>query len=386
MTVPRIRLSGFYFVYFAALGVLIPYWPLFLQAAGLDAARIGAVMAILPATKIISPSLWGWLADRRGQTLRLVRWASFLGWLTFSVLFIPGAGLAGVIIAMGLFSFCWNATLPLFETVTLACLDRQTHRYGGIRVWGSVGFILAVWGLGELLDGWMAMAELPWVMAGLLVSQWLLTLTLRRPPEVAHVPAAATSILGIVRRGEVIGFLMAAALLQMAHGPYYSFYSLYLAQSGYGDSTIGQLWALGVVAEIGWFLLLPRIARRVSLRALFLGSLALSAVRWPMMAFGVDHLSLLIAAQLLHAASFGAAHSAAIHIVHRNFRPPHHARGQALYSGLCYGLGGAVGSLYSGWLWESWQPAGVFLFATALSLAALLVAWPRVGKGASAGV
>ena len=68
------------------------------------------------------------------------------------------------------------------------------------------------------------------------------------------------------------------------------------------------------------------------------------------------------------------------HIVHRNFQGPHHAKGQALYSGLCYGLGGALGSLYSGELWVAWGPAWVFAAAAGCSLLALLIAWPRVAR------
>ena len=116
------------------------------------------------------------------------------------------------------------------------------------------------------------------------------------------------------------------------------------------------------------------------LRPLLLGSLALSGVRWLLIGWGGARIGLLILAQLLHAASFGSAHAAAVQIVHRNFQGPHHAKGQALYSSLAYGVGGAIGSLYSGLLWQGWGASWIFTSAAGISLLALVAAWPRVGR------
>jgi PPP family 3-phenylpropionic acid transporter len=68
-----LRLSGFYLFYFAILGVLLPYWGLYLLALGFDPARIGELMAIPQATKMVAPNLWGWLADRTGRRMWVVR-------------------------------------------------------------------------------------------------------------------------------------------------------------------------------------------------------------------------------------------------------------------------------------------------------------------------
>jgi PPP family 3-phenylpropionic acid transporter len=377
--VPYVRLSGFYFFYFAILGSFLPYWPLYLQNAGYDPVQIGWIMAILPAVKVVSPSLWGWLADRTGRTLRLIRWTSFLSLAGFVGIFGPESFFRLTAVMLG-FGFFWNATLPLFETVILGHLHQAISRYSRVRLWGSIGFIALVWGVGEALEGWLAMACLPQLIALLFAGQWLVSLLVPAARE-AHHGEGQGSWGGILQRYDVMAFFLACLLLQVAHGPYYTFFSVYLEGHGYTSGETGQLWALGVVAEILLFAFIPRIFAWVSVRRVFLASLFLSGVRWLIVAWGIEHLTLILFAQLLHAASFGCAHAASIHLVHRYFRGPHHAKGQALYSSLSFGLGGALGSLFGGQLWAAWGPHWVYTAAAGFSLLAWLIAWPRVGKG-----
>jgi PPP family 3-phenylpropionic acid transporter len=376
---PYVRLSGFYFCYFAILGSFLPYWPLYLQSAGYDPVRIGWIMAILPATKVVSPSLWGWLADRTGRTLRLIRWASFLSLASFGGIFGPES-FAWLVAVMVAFSFFWNATLPLFETVTLGHLQQAISRYSRVRLWGSIGFIVTVGAVGEALDGVLPIALLPQLIALLFAGQWLASLLVPAARETHHGEGQG-SLAGILRHGGVIGFFLASLLQQVAHGPYYVFFSVYLEEHGYTSGETGQLWALGVVAEIVLFACIPRIFARASVRAVFLASLLLGGVRWLVVAWGIDYLALILLAQLLHAATFGCAHAASIHLVHRYFQGPHHAKGQALYSSLSFGLGGAVGSLLAGQFWAAYGPHWVYTAAAGFSLLAWLVAWPGVGRG-----
>ncbi len=378
---PYVRLSGIYFFYFCALGAFLPYWPLYLKAAGFDPVQIGQIMAILPAIKVISPNLWGWLADRTGHTLRLIRWAAFLTLAAFAWVF-RAEGYAGVAWSVLGFSFFWNAILPLFETITLGHLHGDSHRYSRVRMWGSIGFIATVALLGKGLDGAFPVACLPQAIALLFAFLWLNTLVVPSSGRENHGEGQG-SLGGILKRWDVLAFFAACLLLQIAHGPYYVFFSVYLQDRGFSGAETGQLWALGVLAEIVLFAVFHRLPRLASPRAILLGSLALSAVRWLVIAWGVDYLGLLLLAQVLHAASFGAVHAVSIHLVHGYFRGPHHAKGQALYSSLSFGLGGALGSLLSGYGWEAWGPHWVYTAAAGFSLLALGVAWPRVGRVAA---
>ena len=375
MSLPRVRLAAFYFCYFAALGAFLPYWPLYLQGQGYGPEQIGWLMAILPSTKLVSPSLWGWLADRLGKPLPLIRWGSFLALICFLPLLSSAPDVVAVAAVLLVFGFCWNATLPLFESLTLFHLQDRPERYGQIRLWGSIGFILSVWLLGKLLEGVLVINQLPLIMTGVLVGQWLSSLA--TPPAPVRVHESSPVALGcILRRGEVLAFFAAVMLLQVSHGPYYSFYSVYLDAHHYSDVAIGALWALGVVAEVVLFRYMSWFLDRYRLRTLFMLSLGLSAIRWLMIGWGGEYPGLLLLAQLLHAASFGMAHSVAIHFVHRHFKGTLHSQGQALYAGLSFGLGGAMGSLYSGEYWSSWGPQWVFTAAAVASLLALgLVGW-----------
>jgi PPP family 3-phenylpropionic acid transporter len=379
LRIPYIRLSGFYFWYFATLGTFLPFWALYLQNAGSDPAEIGLLMAILPATKVVAPSLWGWLADRTGYTLAFIRWTSFLALAVFSLMFwLDGFG--WLVVIMLAFSFFWNATLPLFETLTLNHLHRDAERYSAVRVWGSIGFIVAVAAVGKALESLLPIACLPQLLALLFGLIWLSSLAVPPVPEGMHAEGHG-SLRGILRRGPVAAFFLACLLHQIGHGPYYVFFSVYLEDHGFPHGQTGLLWAAGVLAEILLFGALPRLLRHCGLRALLLASFALSAVRWLVIAWGIDHLALILAAQLLHAASFGSAHVASIHIVHRYFRGPHHGTGQALYSGIGFGLGGVLGSLYGGYFWTAWGPHWVYTAAAGFSLLAFLIAaGARVGK------
>lgn len=367
---PYWRLSGFYFFYFASLGVLVPYWGLYLQWQGFSAQDIGELTAILLATRIIAPNIWGWIADRHGQRMRIVRFASLAGIIGFSAILLGNSYLwiAGVILV---FSFFWNASLPQFEATTLQHLGEHTHHYSKIRLWGSIGFIFTVATLGILLETFDA-SIVPYAMLMSMGAIWLVSLTV---PESAsrHLQLTHQPLFSIVKRPEVLAFLSMCFLIQVSHGPYYTFYTIYLEQHGYSRSLIGQLWALGVIAEVIVFLFMHRWLPRFGIRKVLLLSLLLSSLRWLIIGFFPDSLLLLLFAQLLHAASFGTFHAAAIAWVHHYFVGKNQGRGQALYSSIGFGAGGAIGSLFSGYFWLSPGPTATFSFAAAASLLAFII-------------
>ncbi|CCE23241.1 MFS transporter [Methylotuvimicrobium alcaliphilum] len=377
MSVPYWRLSGFYFCYFATLGGFLPYWSLYLESVDFNAIEIGELSALLVGTKIIAPNIWGWIADRSGRSLRIIRIACFFAVILFSgFLFVEGY-FAFALLTVA-FSFFWNAALPQFEAATLFHLKQEPQRYSQIRLWGSIGFIVTVTGIGGLLD-WQGLAFMPEIITGLLGSIWLMAL-LTPEAYASQQGIDGIAIGGILKKPEVWAFFFVYMLLQVAHGPYYVFYSIFLNQHDYSGTTTGMLWSLGVFAEIVLFVLMRRVLVKYSLRHILLVSILLSIVRWLLIGWCADNLALLVFAQVLHAATFGATHVTAIHLVDYYFGHRHQGKGQALYSSVSFGLGGVLGSLYSGYFWDSQGARFVYSIAAVCCCLALLIAYVWVGR------
>jgi PPP family 3-phenylpropionic acid transporter len=374
---PYWRLSAFYFFYFAALGTLMPYWGLYLQSLGFDAFAIGSLMAIIMATKVVAPNVWGWLGDHLGHRMLLVRLASLLSLISLLGMF--GAnGFVQIALVMVFYSFFWNASLPQFEAVVFNHLGNDADRYSRLRLWGSVGFILTVIMVGWLVDRRGTEVVLPALVAvfgGILLSSLLVADQGREAQEVQP------SILAVLKEPHILAFFTAVFLMQMSHGPYYAFFSIYLQEYDYSKSDIGLLWSMGVIAEVLLFLFMHRLLRRWRSAAILRISLMLAALRWLLIGWFPDQVPVLVVAQLLHAASFGSFHASAIHMVHEYFRGRHQGRGQALYASLSFGAGGALGTFISGMIWEQWGAPFAYTMASATALLGAWVVWRYIPVG-----
>lgn len=368
--IPYWRLSAFYFFYFAMLGTWLPFWSLYLQELGYSATEIGYISAVVMATKIFAPSLWGYLAAKTQKRIAIIRLGSAIAFFVFLAIFWRTDFWWMVAVVAG-YSFFWNAVLAQFEVVTLSHLQDQYERYSQIRVWGSVGFIIAVVGFGAFLQH-MGMGYVPMLAAGLLALIWLSSLIISER-KLVYSKDSRRGIGEILRSPTVISFYLACFLLQVAHGPYYTFFSIYLEQLGYSTAVIGLLWSLGVVAEVLLFMVMHKIMAAYSLRDILLLSLLLTVARWLMIGYMADSLLALLIAQCLHAASFGSFHAVAVELIRRMFGE-HQGQGMALYSGLSFGAGGAIGAVASGWLWVHNQSL-TFALASVASLIALIICY-----------
>jgi PPP family 3-phenylpropionic acid transporter len=374
-SLPYWRLSGFYIFYFAVLGAVAPYLGLYFDHLGFSAERIGELVAIPMLMRCLAPNLWGWLGDTTGQRLAIVRIGALCTLLSFSLIFYSKS-YAWLVLVMALHAFFWHAVLPQFEVITLAHLREQASRYSQIRLWGSIGFILAVVGLGALFERFgldVYPIALMAIMAGIVISSaWVPNAAPEQRPETAGQGGFMRQLC----RPSVLAFFACVGLMQVSHGPYYTFFSIHLESLGYGRGTIGLLWALGVIAEILVFLIMAALLARFSLRQVLAASFVLAAIRWLLLGTLADHLAVLLVAQLMHAATFGSFHAAAIHFVQRSFGHRQQGQGQALYATLA-GVGGALGALYSGYSWESLGPIWTFAIASlAAMIAAVIIAIP----------
>lgn len=372
---PYWRLSGFYFFYFALLGATAPFLALYFDHLGFSAARIGELIAIPMLMRCLAPNLWAWLADRTQQRLAIVRFGAICTLLSFALIFL-GQSFAWLALIMVLHAFFWHAILAQFEVITLAHLGERSERYSQLRLWGSVGFMLVVVGFGYLFDR-VGLEYYPWailaVMSGIILSSfWVpaqpVTLNVK-----TDLPQAVTHESRLTSMWPIVIFLASVTLMQLSHGPYYTFLTLHLIDLNYSRTVIGWLWALGVLAEIGLFVIMPWLLRRVRLKRIILISLVLAALRWWLLGFYADTLMVLLFVQILHAATFGSFHAAGIHFVQRYFAAHKQGQGQGLYVSFS-GVGGALGALYAGYTWQAFGASLTFALASVIAvLAALLV-------------
>lgn len=367
--VPYWRLSAYYFFYFAFVGAFSPYFTLYLESVSLSASDIAILMSLMQLMRVVAPNLWGWLAEHWGRRLAIVRLSAVASLAGFLLFFLT-TRFEGLFVAMALMAFFWSAALPIVESMTFTHLATDAGRYGSIRVWGSVGFIAAVLGIGHALDG-LPIDSVLW-MSGLLLGG-ILVCALALPEAASMVlPREHVRMREVLRRREVRALLGACFFMSAAHGALYVFYSIFLVSHGYEKGFVGWMWALGVVAEIVVFMAMPRLARRFSMRAILLFAFACAVLRFAMIGWGVEVLGWLILAQLLHGATFGAYHAAAIAVVNQWFPGKLQSRGQALYGSISFGAGGMVGGLLSGWTWELIGPAWTYTLGSVFAAAGLI--------------
>lgn len=364
------RIAGFYYFYFSFVGLSAPYWGLYLQSIHMNAIEIAILMSVQPVMRMVAPALWGWLADRWGDRLRVIQLAAFASVVCYLGLFFT-ISFWGVLPVLGLMGFFWSASIPLVEATTLAYLGKHVARYGRIRAWGSVGFIVTAMGLGYMLDyvsiRWLLWAGL-FIMLGIMLFSRLLPRTQAEPHH-----ADSLRLREIVLQPAVLTFLIAGFLMAVAHGPYYTFFSIFLVEHHYAKSTVGLLWTLGVICEICIFFLMPWLMHRLSMARILAVGLFGAVLRFLLIGWGVDVLALILLAQALHAITFGAFHAAAVALVHQLFPGRHQSRGQALYGSLSFGAGGMVGGLLSGPLWQHWGPEMMYSMSAAAALLGLFI-------------
>jgi len=367
MQVTYWRLSQFYFFYFASLGILVPFWSLYLDHLEFTALEIGQLISTLAISKIIAPYIWGWVADKTGYHIRIVQVTSVLSVLCFApLLWFDTFWL--MLVFMLLFSFFWNASLPQFEVVTLAHLGKDKYRYSQIRLWGSLGFITTVTLLGAVFEV-ISIEWLPAILLFVFLLIWFSSLPVEEHLQRHNTDSHIWSVLKIP---QVFALLLSCFFMQASHGPYYTFYSLFMEGLDYSRFSIGLFWSLGVLAEVVLFLFMFRLLKIRPASYWLTIALLLTTVRWILMAWFSDMIMLVIVMQCLHAASFGMFHAAAIHLIH-DFFPKHRGRGQALYASVSFGAGGAIGSLYAGNLWDAYSPAMTFMVAALVAFSGFMI-------------
>ncbi len=366
-----LRISLFFGALFLAYGVVVPYFPVWLDARGLDPLQISTVTALpLFVRLLVTPSI-GLLADRLGN-YRLV--IVTLAWCAMAL--IVGLSLVSgyaPILLIGVAFLLANGTmLPLIETIAVGGVRTQGLDYGRMRLWGSITFIIAnfVGGIAiEALGGSFAL----WLIAIAGVATIAAAHALPPPPVTVRAAAPiqranwrTSSPARLLGSRLFILFLVAIGCTHGAHATFYTFGALHWQAQGLSAAWVGTLWAIGVFAEVVLFALSAPVVRRFGPAQLIVAGAGASVVRWGVMAFDPP-LAVLIPLQLLHALTYGAAHLGAILFITRAV--PHQGMGsaQAFYATIAAGLALGIVGLISGALFA--QIGGeVYLVPTVVAM------------------
>jgi MFS transporter, PPP family, 3-phenylpropionic acid transporter len=354
--------------YFFYVGIFSPYLSLYFSAQKFAVSEIAFLLSLSSVLRIIGPYVWGQLADRSQRPERLVQWAAFLmipltAALNYGTLF-GDASLNYAIILVLLF-FVSSAFGPIGESLAVSVAGDDQGRYGRLRSFGSIGYIIAVIAMGPILD-FVGILSLPWWLLSASVILFCIALSLPRSSSTAL--SQIEPIVAVLRRPAVIAFFVSAFLMVFAHFSLYTFYSLHLEKMGFTKTEIGLLWGAGVVAEILLFYVQHLFFKRYSLQHLALFSFAVAFIRFALIGGVGASTMALVFIQLLHAITFALHHSASVALLRTWFVPAQQARAQALYIVIAYGLGGTLGSLVLALLWEKISPAAVFYGAALASL------------------
>lgn len=365
------RLAGFYFFYYAIVGTFMPYWNLYLEDQGFNYSEIGFLASIAIVTRFFAPFIWGWIADKSGKRMLLVRIATWVEASIWLLIFIIPNHFQSIALLMLVFSFFQNAILAQFEGVTAFWLaEKRAQLYGRVRKWGSIGFIVAVFGVGALLD-LIDVQQLPIILLCIALLAFLWSFQISDPTHAPQAQKKLESILPILKQPTVCAFFAIELILLFSHAPFYSFYSNYLSQYGLSTTRIGLLWSVGVLAEIVMFAYAQFFFKRWGWRTLVSICLILTAIRWLLVAVFAESFTIQIVAQCIHAFSFGLFHLVAMRVIFEYFSAAQQGRAQALYSTV-WGIGVALGSILAGQYWSLLGGEYIFMLAGLSTLLGLL--------------
>ncbi|MBT4905813.1 MAG: MFS transporter [Rhodospirillaceae bacterium] len=363
-----LRFALFYGAVFFVLGVVLPFWPIWLQSRGLSPADIGIILAVGPWMRVLVDPVITRAADHGGRGRRMLVFAAALSLIAFSGFSLVSSFWLILLITL-VYAPSFHALIPLGDSQTMSAVLRHKLDYGRIRLWGSVTFILGTLGVGALLTG--RDPDIILLVIGLgLVAVLVTTLFLREQNE-ARGHARWSDVLAFVRQPRFLAFVLAASAVQASHAVLNGFSSIHWKAAGHSELVVGLLWGGSVVVEIILFAFSGAVVARVGASRLLLLGAGTALVRWLILAETVA-LPGLIVAQAMHAITFGATYLATMHYIAGNAPEGLKATAQGAYaslSGIIMGLAligsGALYSAFTG---------GAFYAMAGLSALALLFA------------
>ena len=369
-----------YFFYFGQLGVITPYAGIFLDGRGFSSQEIGSLLAIITLTRVLGPNLWAAIADKTGRGADIVRFGCLLAFITFAAVYFSYSFWA-LTFSFGMMMMFWTAVLPQLEVITVSASKDSKGGYGAVRLWGSIGFIVLSLLIGFLLD-FFSTEVIIYTSSFCLLALYISSLFIASSQIIPKHERIAVNEWHKVRSLVFVVFIISAIFLQISFGSYYSFFALYMADLDYSGKQTGLFIAVGVLSEIGIFIIASRLIAKFGVKWMLILSMLLTSVRWLCLALIPEFATAIIFSQTLHAFSFGMTHATSVHFLYTYFASGFQSRAQALYVSIAFGIGGALGSFIAGNIWmqgagaeKSFIVSASFAFVGAFAL--LLVSSKR---------
>ena len=372
---PIARLSLFYAIYFGVIAILIAWQAPYFASLGLSPSEIGFLLGLAGSLKVVSPMIWGWIGDHMTQRIWIIRLGAAL--CALIALFLPQVtSFWALALVLCSFSFFWDAILAQFDAVTFEHLgERGRVWYPRIRGLGSAGFVVLAIASGYWFDRF-PIEHWPYWVLGLAGALALMSFTVPGRSVESHEPPPSAGFLSMLILPAVSVFLVSAFLIKISTAPLNVFFTLYAMDAGHSQLVAGWLWALGVIVEVIILVFFSTVLARFDPRWLMMTALAVACLRWPMIAFGIESLALMLFAAALHGITFGVFHAGAMEFLRQQFPRQQLGRGIALYSTLGFGLANALGAPVSGVLYEIGGGRLAFGVATGVvAIGAMLMAW-----------
>lgn len=374
----QVWIGFFYAAYFAFVGLYSPFLGPYLKSIGHQLDVIALALGLMQIMRVFGPLAWGWLADMTSRRVLLMRiavgFALFMSVLTF----LNDRSASHLILCLVVLNLSVSGLIPMADVHAMDVSCGDAGRYGRVRLFGSLGFILAVLGFGFWADffGFVAFPLWVFVCLGLAcLSTWCLQEQRVQKDGAARHRATLRETFELLMPYDLRVFWLASFFMVLAHGVFYSFFSLYLIEFDYSESAIGGLWALGVMLEVAFFAFQNRVFAILDKRVWLLVSYLACGLRFALVALFPEVFWIVALSQCAHALTFAAHHTAAVIWLRERIPTGLQGRAQAMYATIAYGFGGTSGTFLGRWAWDFVSPSFAFWIAAMAGLLASVLGY-----------
>jgi len=362
-------LSLFYYFYFSIVGIYIIFLPKVLSEVGYGASEIGIIFAASPLVRFILPFLF---IKGMQLTPKVFNASLFLIVLSALSFYLSLESFYALLFSNIVLGVGMSLVLPYVETIALHSIGKEI--YGKARLFGSLGFIVVALVLVKFLSSAYIALDFLFIMT-FLTAITAFKVQKAFPQELKQKREERHNDINLLKDWQLwLGFV----LVQMSFGAMYNFFTIYETDHGISLDTTIYLWSFGVLIEIIMFFFQGKLLHNNLLKILQFTAFS-AVIRWFLVFAFPQNLGILFFAQSLHALSFALFHSAAISYLFHLYK--NKGLAQQLFSGMSYGLGGLLGALLSGYIYE-WYPAYLFLSSSVIAFGAFVFIslWSRKSK------